>query len=130
MKQSLSSGVILSFIYFNFTLLYNPSLISYNLNHTYTMKTFAEFCQENGVTAVHGAVRVNTNNYPFITVLRGNDAENIYFSKNASNEVSEGSDVTSIAKQLFVTETVNAAGESRTKLSFNKGNYIDIADLF
>ena len=94
------------------------------------MQTFAEFCKENGVTSVHGAVRVNTNNYPFITVLRGNDAENIYFSKNASNEVSEGSDVTSIAKQLFVTETVNAAGESRTKLSFNKGNYIDIADLF
>jgi hypothetical protein len=94
------------------------------------MKTFAEFCKTNGITAINNNVRVNTNGYPFITVLRGSDAENIYFSKNASSEVAEGSDVPSIAKSLYIVETVNAVGEPRIKLSFNKGNYTNIADLF
>jgi hypothetical protein len=94
--------------------------------------SFASYCTNTGVTTVCPSVRENTNGYPFITVLRGNVAENIYFGIDASSEVSLGQDTKSIAKNLFVVDTINAGGESRTKLSFKNADnaYYDINDLF
>ena len=93
--------------------------------------TFKSFCQAEGITAIHKSIRVNTNGYPFVTVLRGSEAENIYFSKKASAEVAEGQSVKSIAKDLFTNVAVNQAGESRTKLSFaGNSSYDDIDDMF
>ena len=92
--------------------------------------TFKAFCQNEGITAIHKTIRKNANGYPFITVLRGAEAENIYFSKKASAEVSEGEIVKAIASQLFVNFAVNQEGESRTKLSFAGNSYEDINDMF
>jgi hypothetical protein len=95
-----------------------------------TRTSFKSFCASTGVTAV-SPVRSNTNGYPFVTILRGNEAENLYFSINASSDVSDGQDIKSIANDLFVTDTINATGEPRQKLSF-RGNsaYTNIDDLF
>lgn len=87
------------------------------------------FCQQEGITALSN-VRINRNGYPFVTVLRGNDAENIYFSKRAAENVNDGQSIATIAKDLLVCETVNANGEARTKLSFTGGNYLDVSSLF
>ena len=100
-------------------------------NSSITRVTFKAFCFAEGITAIHKSIRVNTNGYPFITVLRGADAENIYFSKKASAEVAEGQSVKSIASQLYVNVAVNQQGESRTKLSFaGNSTYEDIDDMF
>lgn len=88
------------------------------------------FAKTSGITAVAKTVRINTNGYPFLTMLRGNDAENLYFSKSAAALVTEGTVTASIAKELFVVDAKNAAGETRTKLTFNNSNYADIDDLF
>ena len=93
--------------------------------------SFKAFCQAEGITSIHKTIRVNTNGYPFVTVLRGDVAENIYFSKKASAEVSEGEVVKSIANTLFVNTAVNSNGESRTKLSFaGNSSYEDIDSMF
>lgn len=96
--------------------------------------TFKSFIAAQGITAVAPAIRQNTNGYPFITVLRGSgpeSAENIYFSVKASAEVSEGQAVKSIAKDLYVVNTLNAAGEARTKLSFaGESSYLGVDELF
>lgn len=92
-------------------------------------KTFKQYCIDTKVTSIAKSVRVNTNTYGFITVLRGNTAENIYFSKNANAEVAEGMNVKSIANSLFVANTINGDGEARTKLSF-KNSYESMEDMF
>ena len=93
--------------------------------------SFKSWCKSQGVTAVHNVLRENTNNFPYLTVLRGSDAENIYFSVNASAEVTAGQQTASIASELYVADTINAAGEARIKLCF-QGNstYTSIEDLF
>ena len=92
-------------------------------------KTFKQYCVDTKVTSIAKVVKVNANKYPFITVLRGNAAENVYFSKSASAEVAEGMDVKSIANSLFVANTINGDGEARTKLSF-KNSYESMEDMF
>lgn len=91
--------------------------------------TLKEFVAQEGINAISN-VRVNTNGYPFVTVLRGSDAENVYFSKNASEKVDEGTTIKSIAKDLFVVSCTNAAGEDRIKLSFSGENYESTDSLF
>lgn len=92
--------------------------------------TFKDFCKSNNITAINKTVNVNSNGYPFITVLRGKLAENVYFSKNASTQVNKGDAVKDIASQLFVAETANADGEVRMKLTFNNSSYESIDDMF
>ena len=93
--------------------------------------SFKAFCQAEGITSIGKTVRVNASGYPFVTVLRGSDAENIYFSKKAAAEVTEGQLVKSIANTLFVNTAVNSNGESRTKLSFaGNSSYEDIDSMF
>lgn len=97
-------------------------------------QSLKSFIAATGVTAVFPAIRQNSNGYPFITVLRGSgdaNAENIYFSIKASAEVSEGQQLKSIAKDLLVSNTVNAAGESRLKLHFQgESAYVAADSLF
>lgn len=89
------------------------------------------WCADNGITAVHQSVRENTNSYPYVTFLRGEDAENIYFSIKGAEKVSAGQAVKSIAKDLYIVPTTNASGEERLKLSFNgESTYHDISELF
>lgn len=96
--------------------------------------TLQSFMVAQGITAVAPTIRQNTNGYPFITVLRGSgpdSAENIYFSIKASAEVAEGQALKSIAKDLYVVDTLNKAGESRTKLCFaGESSYLSVAELF
>ena len=92
-------------------------------------KTFKQYCIDTKVTSIVKSIKSNTNGYPFITVLRNDKAENIYFSKNANAEVAEGMDVKSIANSLFVANTINGDGEARTKLSF-KNSYESMEDMF
>lgn len=94
-------------------------------------ETFQAYCHRTGVTSINKAVNTNSNGYPFITVLRGKVAENVYFGKKSAALVTLGTDVRSIAKELFVSEATNANGEVRTKLSFNgEANYADLDDMF
>ena len=93
--------------------------------------TFKSYCQQTGVTSIHKTIRTNSNGYPFITVLRGSVAENVYLSKASGAKVAEGSSVKDIAKDLFVTIAPNADGESRTKLFFaGDSSYEAMEDMF
>ena len=94
-----------------------------------TYRTFRQYCIESGVTSIAKSIKSNTNGYPFITVLRNDKAENIYFSKSASAEVTEGLATKSIANSLYVADTINGEGEARTKLSF-KNSYEDMGSMF
>jgi hypothetical protein len=95
------------------------------------LPTLKSYCVEQGFTAVSPSIRENANGYPFITLLRGKDAENIYFSINAASEVSAGSSTKDIFAKLYVANVENANGEARVKLTFNKGesSYLNILDL-
>ena len=92
-----------------------------------------EFMEQRGFTSVVKTVRTNSNAYPYLTFINANnEAENIYFSKNASVLVTPGE---SIEKGFFnpfrVAITTNALGESRTKLvSQGDSQRAGIEDLF
>ncbi len=95
------------------------------------LPTFKQYCTEQGFTAIFPSVRENTNKYPFVTLLKGNEAENIYFSINASEQVSEGTPIKEIFGKLYVAKVENANGEPRVKLTFNKGEgtYLSLSDF-
>ena len=95
------------------------------------LPTLKSYCVEQGFTAVSPSIRENANGYPFITLLKGKDAENIYFGVEASSEVSAGTPTTEVFAKLYVTTVENKDGESRVKLTFKEGKstYLDIADL-
>jgi len=92
-----------------------------------------EFMLSKDFTSLVKRVRANSNGYPYITFINSkNEAENIYFSKNASNLVADGEE---IAKGFFnpfrIAVTTNALGEERTKLvSQGEGMRTSIEDLF
>ena len=93
-----------------------------------------EFMKSSGFTSIHKEVRINSNGYPYITFITANNvSENIYFSKKASEMVTEGELVVRGWFDSFkAAEVKNAAGEMRTKLvSANEGgNRLDASDLF
>ena len=95
-------------------------------------QTFKEYCTETGVTSICKTIRINSaHSYPFITVLRGKIAENIYLSKASASKVSEGDSVKSIASELLVATAPNADGEDRTKLFFQgDSSYESVEDMF
>jgi hypothetical protein len=105
------------------------------LNLAMALLTLKSYAVEQGFSSVCPQVRENTNGYPFITFIdpklpEKENAVNIYFSKSASKEVALGTPVKDIASKLYVTDVLNADGEPRTKLTFNKGEYIALEDLF
>ena len=89
-----------------------------------------DYCKTTGVTAINNSINTSVKGYPFVTLLRGNEADNIWFSKNASARVAKGDNFKAIASELYVVETANADGEVRMKLSFNNSSYSDLADFF
>lgn len=97
-----------------------------------TTLTVQEFMKSQGFVSVVAVVRTNTNNYPYVTFInKDNEAENLYFSKKAAEDVDAGDE---IAKGFFdpyvMVLAKNEAGEQRWKISSGNSLRIDAADLF
>jgi hypothetical protein len=92
---------------------------------------------QKGLVKTISTLRLNSNGYPFITLLnKQNRAANLYFGKNSSQSVldtfGEGANVIELLKHAQVVMTENANGEVRYKIS-TSGNYeseASIADAF
>lgn len=88
--------------------------------------TAKAFAAQQGFNMV-SKVRKNTNGYLFVTFLSSEDpnhVENIYFGVRFAEEggYKEGDNI-KIA-ELFVTDTVNASGETRWKLTDKDGDAV------
>lgn len=100
-----------------------------------TVISVKDFMKANNFTQVHNEVRQNSNGYPFVTFINGkNEAENIYFSKEAA-KLPSAKLGTPIAKGYFndfsIAETKNEAGETRIKLvRAGSSSRLDMDDLF
>lgn len=110
-----------------------------NANTRPTVMSVAEFCKMKHFVELIPKVRVNSNEYPFITFITGpshptlgaNKAENIYFTVNSSDTVHEGQDLRDIAHDLqIVLVTYTDGRESRAKLSRKSSSRLTIEDLF
>jgi hypothetical protein len=94
------------------------------------MKTLSlkEFMQEKSFAQVIPVVRTNSNGYPFLTFTNSsNEAENVYFSK--SMMLDAGKVDIDFLRSLKACNTVNAAGESRWKLTDSAGSRVDMSAL-
>ena len=92
-----------------------------------------EFCKANNFIQIGNHVRVNQNGYPYVTFInKDNRAENVYFSKKASETVGEGKAIQAgFFKPFNINPTVNETGEVRIKLGLiGESTRVDIADLF
>jgi hypothetical protein len=89
------------------------------------------FMRQNGFTQYNANIGVNVNDYPFVTFINAdNEAENVYFSKNAAEQISADEAVNGqFLARFVIVDTVNAEGEARTKLSLRGGNRGSINDL-
>lgn len=78
--------------------------------------TLVDFCKQNGYNAV-SKVRTNANGYKYVTLAdtTTSTVENLYLGTRYSETVEEG--VVLPIRELFVTETENAEGEKRWKLT-------------
>ena len=88
---------------------------------------------QNGFTQVVNHVRVNANGFLFLTFISAaNVAENVYFSKAATEQFAEGQVVAKgFFSNLMIWEGTNAAGEQRTKIALKGESLrIDLEDLF
>lgn len=87
-----------------------------------------DFAKYKGFINIVPRVRTNTNGYPYVTFLNEkNEAENIYFSKKASEQVAEGTPVDAdLLARHQIGITNNAEGEERIKLISNS----ERVDLF
>jgi hypothetical protein len=98
-----------------------------------TTMSVESFMGDQGFISVIQTVRENLNGYPFVTFMDAdNKAENVYFSKAASEDVAAGD---SIARGFFdpyvMVLTANADGEARWKIATKGGsNRLEVADLF
>jgi hypothetical protein len=77
-------------------------------------------------------VRHNVNGYAYLTFInKDNQAENIYFSKGASEELMEGQVVDKdFLANYEIMDTTNADGEVRTKLVRKGGTRLELAELW
>lgn len=93
--------------------------------------TIKEFVAQKGYTQVVPKVRSNVNGYPFITLINSkNEAENIYFSKAASADLTVDQDVTKdMFKSYQIAFVKNEAGEERIKIISNSER-VDISSLW
>jgi hypothetical protein len=85
-----------------------------------------QFASQNGFNMV-SKVRVNASGYKFITFLSSDDpnhTENIYFGVRFAEEggYKEGDNLK--ADDLFITDTINAAGETRLKITDKEGDAV------
>lgn len=92
------------------------------------VESIKDFAKSKGFMQLAPAVRINTNGYPFITFIDSNNvAENIYFSKSASEAVAEGTPVDkALLSRHQIGITTNAEGQERIKLISNS----ERVDLF
>ena len=80
-------------------------------------------------------LRLNTNNYPFVTLLTANGrATNIYFGKKTSQLITDsglksGDSMVKFLAGADVVQTLNEQQEERFKLSINTGEYSSAADM-
>lgn len=92
-----------------------------------------DFMSQFGYVTVVNKVRENSNRYPYVTFINGaNEAENIYFSKNASEKYEADEPIgRGFFDDLQAAETTNRAGEKRWKLvSKGTGMRVEASDLF
>jgi hypothetical protein len=91
-----------------------------------------DYAQQKGFVQINKAVRFNINKYAYITFIdKDNKAENVYFSKGASEELMEGQVVDKdFLSKYEIMDTTNAEGEVRTKLVRKGGNRVDLSDLW
>ena len=82
-------------------------------------KSVRDFVRDNQIASISNTVRVNVNGYPYVTFInQKNEAENIYFSKNAGQTVREGQEIKKgFFENLCIKTIYNEAGEERLKLS-------------
>jgi hypothetical protein len=83
--------------------------------------SIAEFAKSKGIVSITPKVRANTNGFPYVTMINGNnEAENVYFSKAAATKVAADMPVTTdMLKAHQIGVTHNEAGEERIKLISN-----------
>lgn len=84
-------------------------------------QSFKEFTASKKFVSVVPKIRANTNGYPFVTLINDkNEAENLYFSKSASELLKAGDAIVKgFFSQFQVADTINAEGEARVKLISN-----------
>ena len=87
---------------------------------------------ENGVITNISKVRMNSSEYPYVTVLNGSKSNNVYFGKKSGALVTEGQhlsvDQLTTATLLLAT---NEAGEQRLKLGLGgSDNYTNLESIF
>lgn len=95
------------------------------------VQSIQEFAQAKGFVQVANNVRTNTNGYPFVTFINAkNEAENVYFSKDASTKVVAGDPVDKTMLTTHqIAEVTNEAGEVRFKLIGNSER-VDLLTIF
>jgi hypothetical protein len=84
--------------------------------------TLKSLVKQGHVTGV-SLLRRNENGYPYVTLLKGNKSNNVYFGKKTSEIISStfeiGDKVAAALKDATVIKATNAAGQMRYKLSLS-----------
>lgn len=96
------------------------------MSQSYQTSPIKSWLAKEGFISLVPEIRTNKNKYPYITFLKeDNTAENIYFSKNASEKIEQGLLGIMDLKSAFIIGATNADGESRTKISFSQRESIE-----
>ncbi len=92
--------------------------------------SLAQLIKKGIVTGV-SELRTNTNDYPFVTFLKGNKSTNVYFGQKTSEKVAgtfqKGDNVIPFLKECSIVKTLSQQagheGEVRYKLSHSTSGY-------
>lgn len=89
-------------------------------------ETIQEFCERKKFIHVNNAVGESVKNVPFVTFINeDNEAENVYFSRNASATTGVGETVDqAFLEQYRIGVVTYPDGETRTKLITKGGNRV------
>lgn len=95
--------------------------------------TLASLVKQGEVTDI-SLLHYNKSGYPFVTLLKGNKPNNVYFSLKSAevinNHFKEQDNVISILKNANICQVTNEEGEVRFKLSTSEtSNYVSQAEL-
>ena len=97
---------------------------------TLKTSTVTELFNAKGIISIVPRVRTNSNDYHYVTCINAsNEAENIYFSKEASKQLAEGEAITKgFFSKYQVGYTTNEAGEERIKFIANSER-VSVSDI-
>lgn len=103
------------------------------MSETLKTITLASLVKQGEVTDI-SLLHYNKSGYPFVTLLKGNKPNNVYFSLKTAevinNHFKEKDNVISILKNANICQTTNEEGEVRFKLSISEtSNYVSKAEL-